>query len=264
MSVFTSVIVFLVGLVFGSFLNVCISRLPQHESVVRPRSRCPHCQHPIRLLDNIPVLSWLILRGRCRDCGQPISWRYPAIELATALLFLLCQLTFGITLAGIGGMVFCFLLLGLAATDAETLTLPNAFTYPGIVLGLIYTALIPRAMFSFRVADVASSLFSGIGYALLILAIRWVYLKVRHVEGMGIGDAKLMAMIAVWMGPKLTAEVFFIGVFAAAIYGILLLLTRAGRGMQTPLPMGSFLCGAALFALFQGQTVLKWYAHFFR
>jgi leader peptidase (prepilin peptidase) / N-methyltransferase len=264
-----SLITVLVGLAFGSFLNVCISRLPQHESVVRPRSRCPHCQRPIPVLENIPILSWFLLRARCRGCGQPISWRYPVIEAATALLFLLCQLTFGITINGIGAMVFCFLLLGLAATDAETLTLPNALTYPGIALGIVFTGLMPRAMFSFRVADVASSIFSGIGFALLILAIRWLYLKFRHVEGLGIGDAKLMAMIAVWMGPiwtgpKLTAEVFFLGVFAAAIYGILLLITGQSRGLKTQLPLGSFLCGAALIVLFQGQIILKWYSSFFR
>lgn len=258
-----SVLVVLVGLAFGSFLNVCISRLPGHESIIRPRSRCPHCQRLIPPMENIPVLSWLLLRGRCRGCHQPISWRYPAVEITTALLFLLCQLTFGITRVGIFAMILCFLLLGLAATDAETLTLPNALTYPGIAIGLVYTASIPRAMISFRIADVASSIFSAIGFALLILAIRWIYLKVRHVEGLGIGDAKLMAMIAVWMGPLLTAEVFFIGVFAAAIYGILLLITGQNRGMQTQLPLGSFLCGAALFVLFQGQGILKWYLQFF-
>ena len=264
MQFFISILVFLVGLAFGSFLNVCISRLPRHESIVRPRSRCPHCERPIPPLEMIPVLSWFLLRGRCRGCGQPISWRYPAIELTTALLFLLCQLSFGITRVGIFGMIFCFLLLGLAATDAETLTLPNALTYPGIVLGLIYTATMPRAMISFRLEDVASSLFSAIGFAALILAIRWIYLKLRHVEGLGIGDAKLMAMIAVWMGPLLTAEVFFIGVFAAALYGIVLLATGASRGLKTQLPFGSFLAGAAIFVVFQGEAILKWYFHFFR
>lgn len=263
MSFLISSFVFIIGLVFGSFLNVCISRLPRHESIVRPRSRCPHCQRPIPALENIPVLSWILLRGHCRGCHQPISWRYPAVELSTGLLFLLCQLSYGISRLGIFAMILSFLLLGLAAMDAETLTLPNTFTYPGIVLGLVYTATMPRALVSFRISDVFSSLFSAIGYALLILAIRWIYLKLRHVEGLGIGDAKLMAMIAAWMGPLLTAEVFFIGIFAAAIYGILILITRRGTGMQTQLPLGSFLCGAAIFVLFQGQGILKWYLQFF-
>jgi leader peptidase (prepilin peptidase)/N-methyltransferase len=262
-SLLVSSFVFLVGLIFGSFLNVCISRLPLHESIVRPRSRCPRCRRPIPVLENIPVLSWILLRGRCKACNQPIAWRYPAVELSTGMLFLLCQLSFGITRVGIFAMILCFLLLGLAATDAETFTLPNTLTYPGIVLGLIYTASMPRALVSFRISDVFSSLFSAIGYALLILAIRWIYLKLRHVEGLGIGDAKLLAMIAAWMGPLLTAEVFFIGIFAAAIYGILTLITRRGSGMQTHLPLGSFLCGAALFVLFQGQGILKWYLQFF-
>lgn len=258
-----SIFVFLIGLVFGSFLNVCISRLPPHQSIVRPRSRCPQCQRPIPPLENIPLLSWILLRGRCRGCKQPISWRYPAIELTTALLFLLCQLSFGITPVGIFAMILCFLLLGLAAMDAESLTLPNTFTYPGIALGIVYSAIMPRALLGFRAADVASSIFSAIGYALLILLIRWIYLKLRHAEGLGIGDAKLLAMIAAWMGPLLTAEVFFIGVFAAALYGIFILATKKARGMQTQLPFGSFLCGAAIFVLFQGQGILKWYLHFF-
>lgn len=263
MSLFTSILVFLIGLIFGSFLNVLISRLPFHESIVRPGSRCPHCERPIPPQENIPVLSWIFLRGRCRGCRQPISWRYPAIEISTGLLFVLSQLSFGITRVGIFAMILCFLLLGLAATDAETLTLPNALTYPGIAIGLVYTASMPRALVSFRIADVASSIFSAIGFALLILGIRWIYLKLRHVEGLGIGDAKLMAMIAAWMGPLLTAEVFFIGIFAAALYGVLILITNRGRGMQTQLPLGSFLSGAALFVLFQGQGILKWYLQFF-
>jgi leader peptidase (prepilin peptidase)/N-methyltransferase len=262
-SLLVTILVFLFGLVFGSFLNVLISRLPLHESIVRPRSRCPHCERPIPPLELIPVLSWLCLRARCRGCRQPIAWRYPAIELSTGLLFVLCQLSFGVTRVGIFAMILCFLLLGLAATDAETLTLPNTLTYPGMVLGLLYTASMPRALISFRISDVASSLFSAIGFALLILGIRWLYLKLRHVEGLGIGDAKLMAMIATWMGPLLTAEVFFIGIFAAALYGILILIAHRGRGMQTQLPLGSFLCGAALFVLFQGQGILKWYLQFF-
>src|SRR5271170_5683833 len=129
----------LLGLVFGSFLNVCISRLPRHESVAAGRSRCPECGKPIRALDNVPLLSFLVLRGRCRDCGERISWRYPAIELATAALWVLCWLEFGLSVEGVGSAVLCFLLLGLAAMDAETMLLPNAFTLPGIVLGVIFS-----------------------------------------------------------------------------------------------------------------------------
>src|SRR5271170_3826371 len=129
----------LLGLVFGSFLNVCISRLPRHALVAAGRSRCPECGKPIRARDNVPLLSFLALRGRCRDCGAPISWRYPAIELATAALWLLCWLEFGISVDAVGMAVFCFLALGLAAMDAETMLLPDAFTLPGIALGVIYS-----------------------------------------------------------------------------------------------------------------------------
>lgn len=263
-SLYVSILVAIIGLIFGSFLNVCISRMPLHESIVRPRSRCPHCQRPISAWENIPVLSWLLLRGRCRGCRQPISWRYPLIEIATALLFLLCRFTYSLTVTGIGAMVLCFLLLGLAACDAETLTLPNALTYPGIVLGIIYSAISADVDFPGRLIHAGEAVLWGILYALLILFIRWIYLRVRHVEGLGIGDAKLLAMIAVWMGPFLTAEVFFFGIFASAIYGMVILALRPPRGLQTQLPLGAFLSAAGIVMLFQGGKILKWYFHFYR
>lgn len=264
MSLYVTILTAIIGLIFGSFLNVCISRLPRHESIVSPRSRCPRCQRPIPALENIPILSWLLLCGRCRGCREPISWRYPLIEIVTALLFLLCRFTYGITVPGIGAMVLCFLLLGLAVTDAETLTLPNTLTYPGIVLGVIYAAVSANTDLPGRFIHAGYAILWGIIFAAIILFIRWFYLKVRHVEGLGIGDAKLLAMIAVWMGPLLSAEVFFFGVFAAAIYGMVLLALRSPRGLQTQLPLGAFLCASGLVMLFQGEKILKWYFHFYR
>src|SRR5271163_1129073 len=140
-SVLISIFTVLAGLAFGSFLNVCISRLPRHESVVSPRSRCPQCLTPILTRDNIPLLSWALLRGRCRSCGVRIAVRYPLVEAVTAALFLLCFLEFGLTPRGIASAVLCWLLVGLAATDAETLMLPDALTLPGLALGVIYSGL---------------------------------------------------------------------------------------------------------------------------
>jgi leader peptidase (prepilin peptidase) / N-methyltransferase len=260
----------LFGLAFGSFLNVCISRLPEGESVVKPRSRCPHCRHSIRGRDNIPLLSWLLLRGRCRDCGAGISIRYPLIELSTAALFLLCFLKFGLSLRGLAGAILCWLLLGLAAMDAEWFLLPDTFTLPGIGLGVLYWAWkgccgpIGHLQGGGR-----SLLVAGAGAAVMLL-IRWVYWLFRRKEGMGLGDAKLMAMIAAWLGPWMALLVLFLAVVSGAVYGVMVLLSGRMRGKhgapsEAPrLPFGSFLSGAAIFALFYGVHIINWYMSFMR
>jgi leader peptidase (prepilin peptidase)/N-methyltransferase len=255
----------LLGLVFGSFLNVCISRLPRHESVAAGRSRCAHCGKPIQALDNVPLLSFLLLCGRCRDCGERISWRYPAIELATAALWLLCWLEFGLLVEGVGMAVLCFLLLGLAAMDAETMLLPNAFTLPGIALGVIYSGAICDGGWLERTRCAGVSLGWAAAAAALMLAIRWLYWLVRRREGMGLGDAKVLAMIAAWLGPANALLVFFLAVVAGAVYGTFLTTydTSGSKAGTTRVPLGSFLCAAAIFAAFQGNAVVDWYLEFF-
>lgn len=247
------------GLAFGSFLNVCISRLPPHESIVRPGSRCPHCRSAIAPRDNIPILSFILLRGRCRACRKLIAWRYPAIELAMAALWLLCWLKYGFTLEAFGTAVLSFLLLGLAAMDAETMLLPDAFTLPGIVLGILYSGLVCGRI---RCA-LLSAAWAAAGAA-VILAVSGAYWLMRKRQGMGMGDVKLVALIAAWFGPLQGLLVLFLGVLAAAIYGIGVSIVRRRFDATAPLPLGSFLCAAALFALFQGQHTLAWYASFFR
>jgi leader peptidase (prepilin peptidase) / N-methyltransferase len=259
----------LLGLAFGSFLNVCIWRLPRHESVAAGRSRCPECGAAIRARDNVPLLSFLLLRGRCRDCGAAISWRYPAIELATAALWVLCWLEFGVSVQGIGMAVFCLLVLGLAAMDAETMLLPNAFTLPGIVLGLIYSGAICGGGWSGRLRCVGASLGWAVCGAILILAIRGLYWLVRRREGMGVGDAKLLAMIAAWLGPANALLAFFLAVVGGAVYGVFLLMFRdPGPKIRTwgthRLPLGSFLCAAAIYATFEGRETVGWYLSLFR
>ena len=263
---FIAVFVVLLGLVFGSFLNVCISRLPKHESVVRPRSRCPQCGTAIRASDNIPLLSWAVLRGRCRNCRKPIAWRYPAVEVGTAALFLLAFMRFGLTVSGIGIMVLSFLLLGLAAMDAETMRLPDAFTLPGIVLGIVFAGLLPAPTLADHLAHAGLAALGAAVGALVILTIRWIYYAWRRVEGMGIGDAKLMAMIAAWLGPTLTLVTLFMGALSASVVGLLwiALARRSESPMTARIPFGSFLCGAALYAIYQGQANVGWYLQFFR
>jgi leader peptidase (prepilin peptidase) / N-methyltransferase len=261
----------LLGLAFGSFLNVCIARLPRHQSVVRPRSRCPRCGVAIRPRENIPILSWILLRGRCRRCRWRIPWRYPAVEAGTAALFLLCSLQFGLTLRGIGMAVLSFLLLGLAVMDAETMRLPDAFTLPGISLGVAWSALLRAHIADLRpgLAELALgalwSLAWAVAAALLLLAIRWAYFALRRVEGMGMGDAKLLAMIAAWLGPWSTLLTLFLAVIAAAIWGLAWIALSRGRPVsgKTRLPLGAFLCAAALYTIFAGGPIIRWYLSFF-
>jgi len=229
--------IFAFGLAFGSFLHVSIYRLPRALSVVLPNSACPACQQPIRLYDNIPVLSWLLLGGRCRHCKARITPRYLVVELLTGALFLACYAHFGLTLATLKYCTLGFLLLGLIFTDAETHLLPDKMTLPGLALGLLFSLVVP-------VNDLASQLLPGLialpissdisahllslADALLGTAVGAsfvygagaIYLRARGVEGMGFGDVKLMAMIGAFLGLKLTIFTLFTASIAGSIVGI--------------------------------------------
>jgi leader peptidase (prepilin peptidase)/N-methyltransferase len=229
--------IFLFGLTFGSFLNVCIYRLPLGLSVVAPRSACPGCKRPIAFYDNLPVISWLLLRGRCRNCKSRISARYALVELLTATLFLACYLHFGFTLATLKYCVFGFLVLGLIFTDAETKLLPDKLTLPGLALGLLFSLLVPvhdmaseflPAMLNLPFSgDVTGRLFSPLdsllGAALgasFIYGAGAVYLRWRGAEGMGFGDVKLMAMVGAFLGMKLTILTIFAASLAGSLFGV--------------------------------------------
>ncbi len=225
---------FLFGLVFGSFLNVCIYRLPREKSVVRPGSACPACGHAVRWYDNVPVLSWLLLGGKCRDCHSRISPRYLVIEVATGLLFLACYFEFGFTLATLKYCVFSFLLLGLIFTDAETKLLPDAMTLPGFAVGLLFSLFVPVNDLLTRFApewlhltepnwrwlSLADSLLGAVVGAGFMYGVGAAYLIVRRVEGMGFGDVKLMALIGAFLGLKLTMLTIFGGSLLGAIFGL--------------------------------------------
>ncbi len=232
---------FVLGLAFGSFLNVCIYRLPRGMSVVTPRSACPECKQPIAMYDNIPVLSWLILGGRCRHCRAHISPRYLLIELLTALLFLACYWHFGLTISTLKYCVFAFLLLGLIFTDAETKLLPDKLTLPGLALGILFSLIVP-------VNDLASQLLPGVvnlplsgdvtmrllslldsllGAALgasFIYGAGAIYLRWRGTEGMGFGDVKLMAMVGAFLGIKLTVLTIFTASVCGSLFGVITVL----------------------------------------
>jgi leader peptidase (prepilin peptidase)/N-methyltransferase len=234
---FFAVAIFALGLCFGSFLNVCIYRLPLGKSVVTPRSACPHCGDLIPLYHNVPVLSWLILRGKCRACKQPISSRYLLIELLTGVLFLSCYAHFGLTLAALKCAVLGYLLLGLIFTDAETKLLPDAMTLPGLALGIAFSLVVPvndlasriipgmvsnamRGEISWRLWSLSDSLLGAAVGASFLYGAAAIYLRARGVEGMGFGDVKLMALIGAFLGTKLTVLTIFAASLTGSLFGL--------------------------------------------
>ena len=229
--------IFAMGLAFGSFLNVCIYRLPRDLSVVFPRSACPGCKQLIRFYDNIPVLSWLILHGRCRNCKTRISPRYLVIEILTGALFLACYAQFGFSLAALKFCIFGFLLLGLIFTDAETQLLPDKMTLTGLIIGLAFSLIVPvhdlasqllptffsvpaNANLSWRLLSLADSGLGAAAGASFIYGAGAIYLPARGVEGMGFGDVKLMGMVGAFLGLKLTIFTLFAASIAGSLFGL--------------------------------------------
>jgi leader peptidase (prepilin peptidase)/N-methyltransferase len=238
------------GLVLGSFLNVVVYRLPRELSLVRPRSHCPACGAPVRWFDNVPVLSWLALRGRCRACRAPIPPRYPLVELATGALLAAVAARFGPSLAGAEAAVLVLLLLPLALIDLEHHLLPDALTLPGIAAGLAFSALgglatLPGALLG-----------AAIGGALPYLVIV-AYRALRGGEGMGLGDVKLLAMIGAFLGWQGALLALGLGSCAGAAVGVAMM--AAGRARRdTELPFGVFLALAAALVLFAGPAMVRW------
>ena len=310
----------LLGLAFGSFLNVCASRWPAEESVVRGRSRCRSCGRTIAWWENIPLASWLALGGRCRTCKAPIGWRYPLVELAVGALWAFAAwhvlagavdlalpvgvLGYQISVAA-GLMLFLWLLVALAVLDAENLWLPDRLVWPGIVLGIlssflwlaaasklsekyfedIHLSALPMTMSMESVMKLGYFLeavkLPGIGGPLAgfllpvagpvlaaasVLLVRWIYWIVRHREGIGLGDAKLMAMLAAWLGLDGAMLAFSIGCILGALTALALLALPASRRNAPDwalrkLPFGTFLCLGAIVSVFWGRLLISAYEH---
>ena len=251
-SIFFMLWVGLIGLVVGSYLNVLIHRIPRGKSTVLPRSSCPYCHGPIRARDNLPVLSFLLLRGRCRNCQAPISWRYPLIEGLTAVLFMASFYRFGIGPYLVHALVFCCLMVLLAAIDVEHFLLPDRITLPGILVGLALQLWAPMP----GLLDAVIGTLIGAG--ILILVINYWYWW-RGEEGMGIGDVNMLAMIGAFLGWQGVLTTIVLSTSSGALVGIVMLL--AGRlGMRSRLPFGFFLALGALLTLFFGDLLVAFYS----
>jgi leader peptidase (prepilin peptidase) / N-methyltransferase len=243
MTGFETIVAFLAGLLIGSFLNVCIYRLPRDLSVVAPRSYCPHCERTIAWYDNIPVLSFLILRGRCRHCGKRISIRYPLVELATAIAFATCAGSLGASLAALKWSIFSALLIALIAADLEERILPDEFTLGGTALGLIFAAL---SRFGPRLISLEESALGAVIASGAMWLVGWLYKKVRHREGLGLGDVKMLAMMGAFLGISDTLLALIAGSAFGVVAGLAYILITRKDPSTYQLPFGTFLGAAAL------------------
>ena len=251
---------FAAGAIVGSFLNVIIHRYPREESVVFPASHCPACGTPIRWYDNIPIVSFIALRARCRACRAPISWRYPLVELTNALFYLAIFLHTGATIGFLLISAAVSITIALIYIDAEIQILPDVLDLPGLAIGVAIGALASGNLYPSLILSV-SSLDSVLGAAFgaaVLIAIIGVYWLVRRAEGMGQGDVKMLAMIGAVLGWRAIPAVLLLASISGTLVGVPLAL-RSGRGMQLPLPFGVFLGIAFLAVLFFGPTLSAWY-----
>jgi leader peptidase (prepilin peptidase) / N-methyltransferase len=239
-----------VGLAVGSFLNVCIHRLPRGQSLNSPPSRCPHCDYQLRWFDNIPVVSYAMLAGRCRKCRTRISLRYPIVELLTMGLFVLHGVVFGWTALLVPRLVFACAMIVLFAIDLEHHLLPNAITLPGLAVGLIASSVLPPGIIDALIGVV-------IGGGVLWL-IGEAYYRYSGHEGMGGGDVKMLAMIGAFLGWKLVLVTLVLSSVVGSLIGLIVIAIRKG-GMKYALPYGTFLALGALVASLAGEAIVSWY-----
>ncbi len=252
MTILVLLIVFLLGAAVGSFANVLIYRIPRRESIVHPGSRCPECGESVRFYDNIPVLSYFILGGRCRACGGGISWRYPAVETVNGLLYLGLVLRLGWAPSTAVMAVFATALLVISFIDLDHRIIPNVITFPGMAAGVL-VSLLPGYP---RTIDSLVGLMVGYGF---LYAVAWVYLAVTKKEGMGMGDVKLLGMIGAFLGWQALPVTVLISSLVGAVMGVLF-AAASGEGVRKfPVPFGPFLALGALAHVFFGRELILWY-----
>ena len=244
----------LMGLCIGSFLNVVIYRLPRGQSLVSPGSRCPNCGYQLRWYDNVPVLSWVFLGGRCRQCRTRISAQYPIVEIITAMLFVLVVWLTPLEPLLISRLILVAILVALFGIDLEHQILPNTITLPGIAIGLMFSAIGPPG---WKDALIGAALGAGVLYGIAA-----AYYAVRREEGLGMGDVKMLAMIGAFLGWKAVLVTLVLSSFSGAAIGMALIAAQRG-GMKLALPFGTFLAVGALAALLVGEPLIAWYAGFY-
>lgn len=265
------------GLLIGSFLNVCIYRWPRDKSVVRPRSNCPECEKQIAWYDNIPVLSFLVLGGRCRHCKAGISWRYPVVELVTAAAFAYFVHEGGLSLIALKYCTFAAIMIGLVFSDLETLLLPDELTIGGTVIGIVFAIFVPvpdsmfalfASMFGYqpghRAAMIGEALFGAVVPAGILWLGGWVFEKLRHKEGLGFGDVKMLALVGAFLGIRGALLTVILGSIVGSVIGLAYIKLTGKDASSYPLPFGAFLGAAAVFAAIQGQSLIGWYAQSLR
>jgi len=249
-------LVFMFGMCIGSFLNVCIYRLPSSMSIINPsRSFCPQCNSAIQFYDNIPVFSYLWLKGRCRNCKASISLRYPLVELMTGILSIAILFMFGLTLEGVVYFVFISSLLVITFIDIDHKIIPDIITFPGIPIGLAASFVLPDMTFK-------SSLLGLLAGGGSLLLVAWTYSLITHKEGMGGGDIKLLGMIGTFIGWKGVIFTIFASSLAGTLVGIFVMLLK-GKNLKFAIPFGPFLSIGAMSYVFFGEKVLFWYLHSF-
>jgi len=251
----TVVIAGLFGAVIGSFLNVCIYRLPLGRSVVWPGSACGACGHLLAWFENIPIVSYVVLRGRCRACRAPFSFRYPLVEALTAVMFAAAWWYYGPSVLLASRLVFGCALIVLFAIDLEHHLLPNVITIPGIVVGLLFSLVTEPG---WRDSLIGIAVGGGV-----LWAIAEAYYRIRHEEGLGMGDVKMLAMIGAFLGWKLTLVTLMMASFAGSFVGVVMIVSRRG-GMKYALPFGTFLAMGAALGATVGPDVLNWYLGLYR
>ena len=245
-----AVLIGVVGAMVGSFLNVVIHRVPRGESVVTPPSRCPHCGRRLGVFENVPIVGWIAVGGRCRTCNAPVSLRYPFVEAATALLFLLHYAVFGLEPLFFVRIVFACLMLVLFYIDLDHQLLPNVLTLPGLVFGLTASLFVAPG---WRDAVIGALFGGGI-----LLALFYAWLWLRREEALGMGDVKMLAMIGAFLGWRLTLVTLVLSSLVGSVVGLALIASGRG-GMKTQLPYGTFLALAAIAASVAGDALVAWY-----
>ncbi|QQS42043.1 MAG: prepilin peptidase [Acidobacteriota bacterium] len=272
---------FLFGSAVGSFLNVVIHRVPREESIVLPSSACPKCGKAIKGYDNIPILSWLILGGKCRNCKEPISARYPAVELLTGLLWVACFWQIGFNAFLPVAIVFVTVMLALIFIDAEHMILPNVITYPLLVAALLVRIVFPLTVGALYFTDIlsfpltelagrplwlvslAGAVLGGLFGGGSLWLIGEIWKRLRGVDAMGMGDVKMMFGVGALLGLKLTFLAIFIGAFAGAVAGIGYIAYQKEKDLQAQIPFGIFLGAGSIIAILFGDPLIDWYLGMF-